>query len=288
MKESHPIAQGKLELGLASFGAFRWVAVDITDVLAEARDRFDLWPVPTTALGHCLAGAALLQRLATKTPSRLMLELRGDGPILRVLAEADEEGNLRGMVGDPKVETGLGVGKAVGHGFLRVMRAFDDGRPNYQSQVGMTKGEIALDLAHYLEQSEQTHSAVLLGVLNRPDGLVTAAGGMVIEALPGTPDEEIEHLEANLAVFPGISEVLESEGIDGVIARVLDGFDSEVVETRPLRYRCRCSRERFLRQMTRLPGRDRDYLREEPVIKVECHFCGAHYEYTPEELLPPA
>ena len=292
MSELEIPAQGRLELGLAGQGAFRWAIADITQVVAEARDRFDLWPVPTAALGRCLAGAALLQRLATKTPSRLMLEVRGDGPILRVLAEADEEGNLRGMVGDPQVQVPdwpnakLGVGRAVGKGYLRVMRAFDDGRPTYQSQVELISGEIGQDVAHYLRQSEQTYSAVLLGVLNRPDGLVAAAGGMVVEALPGAPEEAVESLEANLASFPGISELLEVEGIEGVVARVLNGLDTEVVEARPLRYRCRCSRERFLHQLVLLSAADREYLREEPVIKADCHFCGAHYEYTPEELVP--
>src|SRR5690242_7707584 len=140
LSDTNTAAQGKLELGLAGNGALRWAVADITDVVAEARDRFDLWPVPTAALGRCLAGAALLQRLAAKTPSRLMLEVRGDGPILRVLAEADEEGNLRGLVGDGKVQVPdwpnakLGVGRAVGKGYLRVMRAYE-GRSTYQSQV---------------------------------------------------------------------------------------------------------------------------------------------------------
>jgi molecular chaperone Hsp33 len=259
-------------------------------VVAEARDRFDLWPVPAAALGRCLAGAALLQRLATKTPSRLMLEVRGDGPILRVLAEADDDGSLRGMVGDPHVQvpdwpnTKLGVGRAVGKGYLRVMRVFEDGRNSYQSQVELVSGEIGLDVAHYLRQSEQTQSAVLLGVLNRPDGLVATAGGMVVEALPGAPDKAIERIEANIASFSGISELLEAQGIDGVVARVLDGLDPEIVDSRTLRYRCRCSRERFLRQLVLLSAEDRAYLKEELVIKADCHFCGAHYEYTPDEL----
>jgi molecular chaperone Hsp33 len=293
LNEASIPAQGTLELGMAGDGSFRWAVTDITDVMAEARDRFDLWPVPTAALGRCLAGAALLQRLAAKTPSRLMLEVRGDGPILRVLAEADEDGNLRGMVGDSQVQvpdwpnSKLGVGRAVGKGYLRVMRAFDDGRPSYQSQVELISGEIGLDVAHFLKQSEQTQSAVLLGVLNRPDGLVAAAGGMVVEALPGAPEEGIARLETNLASFPGISEVLEAEGIEGVVARVLKGLNTETVEIRPLRYRCRCSRQRILRQLVLLSAEDRDYVREEPVIKVDCHFCGAHYEYKPEELEPP-
>ena len=202
-------AQGKLELGLAGNGAFRWAVADITDVMEEVRDRFDLWPVPAAALGRCLAGAALLQRLSTKTPSRLMLEVRGNGPLLRVLAEADDAGNLRGMVGDSQVQVPdwpggkLGVGRAVGKGYLRVLREYEGGN-SYQSQVELVSGEIGEDVAYYLRQSEQTPSAVLLGVLGKPSGVV-AAGGMVIEVLPGAPEDAIARLEQNIGKIHGVS-----------------------------------------------------------------------------------
>lgn len=290
LSDTNTAAQGKLELGLAGNGSLRWAVADITDVVAEARDRFDLWPVPTAALGRCLTGAALLQRLATKTPSRLMLEVRGDGPILRVLAEADEEGNLRGLVGDGKIQVPdwpnakLGVGRAVGKGFLRVMRAYE-GRSTYQSQVELVSGEIGIDIAYYLEQSEQIRSAVLLGVLAKPDGLVAAAGGMVVELLPGASEEAIERLEANIAGIGGVSELLEQGGTGEVVERVLAGLDREVIEERALRYRCRCSRERFLQQLVLLPADDREYLRGDgDTIDANCHFCGAQYQYTPDEL----
>jgi molecular chaperone Hsp33 len=282
-------AQGRLELGLAGKGAFRWAVADITDVMEEVRDRFDLWPVPAAALGRCLAGAALLQRLSTKTPSRLMLEVRGNGPLLRVLAEADDEGNLRGMVGDSQVQVPdwpggkLGVGRAVGKGYLRVLREYEGGN-SYQSQVELVSGEIGEDVAYYLRQSEQTPSAVLLGVLGKPSGVV-AAGGMVVEVLPGAPEEAIARLEENIAKIRGISHLLEEGGADHVVEHILAGFDREVKETRPLRYRCRCSRERLLHHLTLLPAEDRDYLREDDgSIGADCAFCGSHYRFTPEEL----
>src|SRR6185295_4039611 len=192
LRETPAAAQGTLELGMAGNGSFRWAVADITEVMEEVRDRFDLWPVPAAALGRCLAGAALLQRLATKTPSRLMLEVRGDGPLLRILAEADDEGNLRGIVGDGRVQVPdwpngkLGVGRAVGKGYLRVLREYERGN-SYQSQVELVSGEIGEDVAFYLSQSEQTRSAVLLGVLGKPSG-VAAAGGMVVEVLPGAAE----------------------------------------------------------------------------------------------------
>lgn len=291
LNETPLTAEGTLELGMAGSGSFRWAVADITDVMEELRDRFDLWPVPAAALGRCLAGAALLQRLSTKTPSRLMLEVRGDGPLLRILAEADDEGNLRGIVGDGRVQVPdwpngkLGVGRAVGKGYLRVLREYEKGN-SYQSQVELVSGEIGEDMAHYLSQSEQTQSAVLLGVLGKPSG-VAAAGGMVVEVLPGAAEETVARLERNIAGIRGVSHLLEEGGAAHVVEQVLAGLDRETKEVRPLRYRCRCSRERILQKLVLLPAEDRHYLREEPVIKVDCHFCGAHYEYTPEELEPP-
>ncbi|HEX7186330.1 MAG TPA: Hsp33 family molecular chaperone HslO [Thermoanaerobaculia bacterium] len=286
-------AGGRLELGLAGEGAFRWAVVDLTDVVQEARDRRDLSPVSTAALGRCMAGAALLLRLAAKTPTRLTVEVRGDGPILRVMAEADQEGNLRGLVGHPQVDVPhwtdnkLAVGRAVGKGHLWVRREYAGGG-GYQSQVELVNGEIGEDLAHYLSQSEQTNSAVLLGVLGKPSG-VAAAGGMIVEVLPGAPEEVISRLEENIFRIKGISELLEEGGIPYVMETVLSGLDREVLEVSPMRYRCRCSRERLLRHLVLLPADDRDYLRrEDGTIDADCVFCGAHYIFTPEELQSPA
>jgi molecular chaperone Hsp33 len=286
----NPIAsEGRLELGLAAGGAFRWAVADITDVVQEARDRFDLWPVPAAALGRCLAGAALLLRFSSKAPSRLILEVRGDGPILRVLAEADQEGNLRGLVGDGQVQVPdwpggkLAVGRAVGRGFLRVLREFEGGG-NYQSQVELVSGEIGDDVAYFLSQSEQTRSAVMLGVLGRKTG-VAAAGGLVVEVLPGAPEEAVEQLERNIANVSGVSHLIEEGGTEQVLDRVLEGFDRQVRELRPLRYRCRCSRERLRRHLVLLSIEDRESLADPVgVIDADCAFCGVRYSYTAEEL----
>jgi molecular chaperone Hsp33 len=293
MTETNQAAQGRLELGLAGDGALRWAVVDLTDVVREARDRRDLGPVSAAALGRCLSGAALLLWLSTKTPTRLVLEVRGDGPLRSVMAEADEEGNLRGMVGEARVDVPhypngkLAVGSAVGKGFLRVIREHGSGA-SYHSQVQLVSGEIGDDLAHYLQQSEQTSAAVLLGVLARPEG-VAAAGGMIVEVLPGAPEEAIAALEQNVSRIHGVSQLLDEGGLPNVVETVLSGLDREVKETQSLRYRCRCNRERLLRHLVLLSAEDRDYLREEDgTIDADCVFCGEHYRFTPEELQSPS
>jgi molecular chaperone Hsp33 len=284
----HP---GLLQLGLAGDGALRWAVADVTRIVEEARGRLDLSPVAAAALGRCLAGAALLLRLATKTPSRLLLEIRGDGPLGRVLAEADQEGNLRGMVGNPHVdvpntpEGKLAVGRAVGKGTLRVLREHEGGA-SYHSQVALVSGEIGDDVAHYLEQSEQSRSAVLLGVLAKPYG-VAAAGGMIVEVLPGAPEGTLARLEKNIAGIPGVSHLVEAGGSGNVVETLLAGLDREVRETQALRYRCRCNRERLLQHLVLLSDDDRDHLRgEDGTIEADCAFCGSKYVYTPAELVP--
>ena len=285
-------APGRLVLGLAGGGSLRWAVANVTDVVEEARERLDLSPVASAALGRCLAGAALLLRLAVKTPSRLVLEIRGDGPLGRVIAEADREGNLRGMVGDPRVDVPatpagkLAVGRAVGKGTLRVLREHPGGG-SYHSQVELVSGEIGDDVAHYLAQSEQSRSAVLLGVLAKPYG-IAAAGGMIVEVMPGADEAVVARLEENIAGITGItgvSQLVEAGGSGHVIETLLAGMDREVRETSPLRYHCRCDRERLRHHLVLLSPEDRDSLREEDgSIAADCAFCGARYLYTAGEL----
>ena len=266
VNETPITAQGTLELGLAGDGAFRWAVADITEVMEGVRDRFDLWPVPAAALGRCLAGAALLQRLSTKSPSRLMLEVRGDGPILRVLAEADDEGNLRGMVGDGRVQVPdwpggkLGVGRAVGKGVLRVLREYEARQqlpePGRAGERRDRRGRRLLPLAERAAASPPCCWAC-----SASRAASSAAGGMVVEVLPGAPEETVARLESNIAGIRGVSHLIEEGGAEHVVEQVLAGLDREVKEVRPLRYRCRCSRERLLDHLTLLPAEDRDYLR---------------------------
>ena len=281
-------AEGSLELGLAAGGWLRYGVADLGEVVEEARSRLDLSPVASAALGRAMSAAALLLRLSLKTPSRLVLEVRGDGPLGAVLAETDDEGHLRGTVGEPRVDLPsrpggkLPVGRAVGSGTLRVIREHAAG--SYSSQVELVSGEIGLDVAHYLRQSEQTRSAVLLGVLTRRVGVV-GAGGLVVELLPGAPEEILTDLEANLSGLEGVSRLLEEGGSEEVVGTVLAGFDREVLETRRLLHRCRCTRERLGRHLALLPPAElQAVLTERGVVEGECVFCGARYVFSPGDL----
>lgn len=288
-QRERPFARGRLVSGLAGDRSFRWTITDLTAIVEAARLRRDLSPLAAVALGKAFAGAALLLRMATKRPTRLVLEVRGDGPLGTVVVEAGEDGMLRGMVGNAHAEAEGPVGEelttaaVVGRGTLRVVREEADGA-RYQSEVELVSGEIGKDIAHYLDQSEQTPSAVLVGVLAGREG-VRAAGGMIVEVLPGASEQAVAILEENLAGVEGVSRLLNEGGIEWVRDRTLSGLDCEIIEERRLIYHCRCDRDRLRRYLSMVSEREPDpLLDEDGLVSAECFFCGAHYRFHTEEL----
>ena len=279
---------GILEVGIAVDAGLRWAAADFTQVIESARRRLDLSPLAAAALGRGLTGAALLLRLYHKTTMKLLLDIRGDGPLGRILAEVDSDGRLRGTVQKPKTDLPatddgkLAVGRGVGAGTLRVRREFSEG--SYESEVELVTGEIGDDLAHFLTQSEQTRAAVLLGVLATPEG-VSGAGGAIIEALPDAEEEALGRVEENLSKVSKVSRLIAQSGTAGLMDPVLEGLDGRVLESREFCYRCRCTRERIARHLAALPAFERRTLgQEDGVISAECVFCGDQYRFAPSEL----
>lgn len=283
--------RGELRAGTAAGGALRWAAVDLVAPLRVACARQDLSPVAAGALGRCLAAACLLQRAAAKTPSRLVLELSGDGPLKRVLAEVRLDGSLRGMVGEPRADLpatadgDLDVGRAIGSGLLKVWRLFR--RSSYQSHVELEAGGVGSAITHFLRQSEQTRSAALLGVLAVPEG-IAAAGGLLLEVLPGAGESAVARLEENLAAGGvGPSRLLADGGLEALLDHTLDGLEREAGERTALDYRCGCSRDRIGRYLAALGEEDRaELVRDDGAVEAECVFCGARYAFEPGEVGP--
>lgn len=287
-------ATGPLEVGLAGDGWLRYAVVDLTDIVEEARRELDLAPIPAVALGRAMSSATLLLRMVAKTPQRLLLEIRGDGPLRNVLVDTDAEGHVRGSVSDRVVhlpsrpDGKLPIGEAIGEGTLQVTRQGQDqgqSGASYTSTVELQTGEIGLDVAPYLTTSEQIPSAVAVGVLARPQGIV-GAGGVIVEPLPGTPEEVLARLEGNLADLSGISRLIEDGGHEAALDAVLHGFDDRrVVEEGTVRHRCRCSRELLERHLVMVPDDELARLETDSGrIEGECVFCGSLYRFSPEEL----
>ncbi|MCG8460737.1 MAG: Hsp33 family molecular chaperone HslO [Holophagales bacterium] len=279
---------GILRLGLAA-GDLRFAAVNLSAPVEAMRRRLDPSPVAAVALGRAMVAATLLLRFSSRDPLRLRLEVLGDGPLGKVMAEVDKDGYLRAMVDQLRFEgdagSPLAVGSAVGSGLLRVTLESKRRPAPWSSQTELVDGEIGNDLVHFLEQSQQIRSAALLGVLPSTSG-IEAAGGVLVEALPGAPEAAVRRLEQNIAHLGGVGVTVRDAGGEGLLEAVLDGLEIEELEHHQVRYSCKCSRDGLLERLRTLTREDlQEVAGEDGKAIVECAFCLGQLMFELDELL---
>lgn len=267
------------------------LAADTSRLCEVARRRHDLWPTAAAAVGRTLTATALLA-IPLKPGGSITVTIKGGGPIGGVVAAALPEGEVRGYAHfphadlPPRPDGKLDVGGVVGHdGWIRVARDLGVGRP-YTGSAPLVSGEIGEDFTHYLLRSEQVPSLVALGVLVGRGGKVRSAGGLIVQMLPGAPDEEAARIEANVADLGAISRAVESGRTPEEIVEIgLRGLSPRVIGSTPLRFRCRCGRRRLSGVLTGLPSSQLRLMREEDgQAELVCHFCGKRYRFTAAEL----
>lgn len=284
--------RGELRVGTAAAGQLRYVGCELTKVLDHARLILDLGPLATIALGRGLSATAMLTRLVTKRPRRLSLDFKGSGPLERVLAECDARGRLRGIVGAKHAvgvqdAADLRVGPALGVGLLVVRRIEEQGQV-YESRVVLHDGEIGTDVAHYLDQSEQRRSAVLVGAHLSADG-VEGAGGLIVEALPAADPDLVVSLEQLLEQLSSPSLRIAEDGIDGLVGDVLGSLNPKELERADLVYDCGCSRESLLASLASLPETElRELAASDGTLDAECSYCGRTYRLALSEIFGPS
>jgi molecular chaperone Hsp33 len=280
----------RLIQGMAAGGDFRIVAAETTTTVEHARAILDLAPVAADALGRALTASALLARLLAKDVRNQYVTLRfeGDGPLGTVIAEANVVGHARGYVANPvPADPSLDVGRAIGRGMLTVIRGVPPVGKPYTSQVTLEGGGVAQELTRYLMNSEQIASAVLLGVMNRREGVV-ASGGLIIQAFPHASEESIALIEARIKEAPPLSTLVEKMPIEDVVAQVLHGTDYKQVDDSfnvPISYTCTCTPQRALAPLALLDRSELQELIEEGRAEVTCQFCGRKYQFDREELI---
>lgn len=267
----------------------RVYAAVTTDLVNEAIRRHDCYPVAAAALGRTMTGALLLAA-NLKNKEALTVNIRGDGPLKNITADAVPEGFVRGYVADPHVELPLNdkgkldVGGGVGQGLVTVTR-FTGLREPMRGSSEIVTGEIAEDLTNYLYVSEQTPSSIGLGVLVDTDFSAKAAGGFIIQPMPDADEETISRLEENLQKLRPVTTMID-EGKDAreIILEIMDGFEMEFLTTTDLAFRCQCSKERLEDVLLNLNHDDMESLIADGQAEVCCHFCGEKYHFTREEL----
>ncbi len=264
-------------------GSVRALATVTTELVEEARLRHQTAPTATAALGRALTASGLLAG-TLKQGQKVTLRILGDGPLGGILADGTADGTIRGYVRNPHVHLPLrsprklNVGAAVGRGTLHVTRDLGLRHP-YHGSAPLVSGEIAEDLAYYFAQSEQIPSVVVLGVLVEPDGRVTAAGGFVIQVLPGSREEVVRYLDAHSRTLPPVTALVRQGLRPAEILQVaLGDLTFRILEERPLRFGCTCSEERVREVLASLgPHELSALLTEYGQAEVRCRFCGACY-----------
>lgn len=275
----------------AAGGQIRAFAATTKELVETARADHNTSPVATAALGRLLTAGTMMGVMMKGDKDILTLQVRGDGPMKGITVTADSKGRVKGYVLNPEVLIPansygkLDVGGAIGQGYLQVIKDLGLKEP-YSGQVQLQTGEIGDDLTYYFATSEQVPSSVGLGVLMEKNNTVKQAGGFILQLMPFTEDAVIDKLEENVKKLPSVTTMLEEgETPEGMIRRVLDGFDVEFYEETPTGYVCDCSKERVERAIISIGKKEiQDMIDDQKPIEVNCHFCGRHYEFSVDDL----
>ena len=270
-------------------GQVRVMLCETTRTVQRCADIHESTPVCTAALGRLMTGTLMLGVMMKGEDESVTVTMKGDGPIGELVAVADH-GYVRACADHPDLQLPLrsdgklDVGTAVGHtGRMSVIK--DLGlKKNYIGQCEIVSGEIAMDFANYFTVSEQQPSLVALGVLVNGD-VVLKAGGLLIQPLPGCPDDVIDQIELRSPMFADISREMTFASIDQLCSDWFRGMNPQILERTPLAYRCTCSRERMEKALISLGRKELGSLIEEDKgAELVCHFCRSKYMFSTEEL----
>ena len=284
--------EDKITKFLAYNGKISIVCTSTTNLVEKARKIHDLSPVATAAFGRLLTITALMGQEMKNKEDKLTIQIQGNGPIGKMLTTANNSPKVKGYVANPYVDLPLNefgkldVGGAVGiDGYINVIKDIGLKEP-YVGVSPLTSGEIADDFTNYFVNSEQTRTAVALGVLVNKDG-VRKAGGYIINPMPDATDEEIANVEKSIFEAGAISKML-NEGLSllEIAKKVTGDKNVKVIEDikTPV-YECDCSKERMLEGLATLDKNTiKEIIEEDGKAEVVCHFCNKKYEFSKEEL----
>lgn len=280
--------------GISKDGTLRGAVARSTALVAEACRRHGTDPTASIALGRLTTATALLGCLL-KGDQRLGLKIEANGPLEKLFAETDAHGSVRSSIknpvaGLPPKDGRFDVVGAVGNaGLLHVTKDLGLKDP-YRGSVILVSSEIGEDIAYYLTTSEQVPSSVALGIILGGEGEVTAAGGFLIQALPGASDDAIGMIEETLRTLPPVATLLRDGATpEEIFERIFAGCDPTIQVTTDLRFRCTCSREQLRTLLLGMSEEDRRHAcGPEEVATVVCEFCKEAYRFDCLDLGLPA
>ncbi len=273
-------------------GRIRLFVAKTTNLVEEARRIHNTSPTATAAMGRSLTAGAMMGAMMKNEEDKLTIKIAGNGPIGKILIVANNKGHVKADIDFPmadvpsRADGKLDVGRLVGNeGTLTVMMDLGLKEP-YVGQSSLVTGEIAEDIANFYIVSEQSPSAVSLGVLVDKDISCIAAGGYIIQLLPGVSDEEITMIENTLSKIDPVSTMI-NKGLtpEEIMDRILGEFDMEILGKLDLEYRCDCSRDKIEKVIVSLGKKEiTEMIHEDEKAEVICHFCGTKYQFNKEDL----
>ena len=272
----------------AAGGQVRAFAATTKDMVEEAKNRHQMSPIGTVALGRLLTGGAMMGSMMKNDADILTIQIKGNGPIGSMTVTANPKGEVKGFVANPQVMLPLKDGKmdiagAVGIGVLSVIKDIGLKEP-YVGDTILITSEIADDLTYYFANSEQVPSSVGLGVLMNKDNTVASAGGFIIQLLPDATDEFIDKLEQRIKE---IKSVMLSEGMtpEMILEHILGDMDLEILDSMETKFYCNCSKERVSKAVMSIGKADlKEMIDDGEPIEVNCHFCNTSYTFDIDEL----
>lgn len=275
---------------MAYDGQVRCYSSVTTSTVEEARCRQDTWPTASAALGRSLTITTMMGAML-KGNDTLTTTISGDGPIGSIVVDANAHGIVRGYVSEPQVDFPLNdqgkldVRRGVGEGILSVVK--DLGLKDYfTGQVPIVSGEISEDFTYYFASSEQIPSAVGAGVLVAPEYHILASGGFILQVMPGADERIINKLEENVSKLPQLSDLIyDGSTPENILQQIIPEQDLQILETVPVEFRCKCSKDRMLRAIKGLGEAEiQSMITQDEGAEVTCHFCNNVYNLTKEEL----
>ena len=275
----------------AADASIRAFAIGAREMVETARVDHNTSPVMTAALGRLLAAGAMMGSMMKGEKDVLTLRIQCSGPAKGLTVTADSKGNVKGFASNPDADLPpnalgkLDVGGALDLGVLSVIKDMGLKEP-YVGQCQLQTGEIAEDLTYYFATSEQTPSAVGLGVLVDKDCSVKQAGGFILQLMPFTSDEVIEKLEKRIGEMDSVTNMLE-RGLspEGILEEILGDFGLEITDTLETQFYCDCSKEKVSRALSTINKKDLDdIINDGESIEVKCQFCNKAYNFDIDEL----
>ncbi|MCR5651391.1 MAG: Hsp33 family molecular chaperone HslO [Lachnospiraceae bacterium] len=275
----------------ADAGHIRAFAAYTKKTAEDARQAHNTSPVMTAALGRLLTAGALMGSMM-KGDDLLTLQIKCSGAAGGLTVTADAEGHVKGYCIEPMVliparpDHKLDVAGALGPGYLRVIKDLGLKEP-YIGETELVSGEIAEDLTYYFAQSEQTPSAVGLGVLMSKDNTVAEAGGFIVQLMPDAPESSIAKLEENLRLVKSVTDVFkDGKTPEDLLSILLDGLDMTVLEKKDVVFKCDCSAAKIEAALISIGKKDlKDLIDEGKEVEMGCSFCGKKYIISPEKLV---